>query len=654
MRKTLVMLLALLVFVSVSNHDGYSYSSLLVESSDWEIVESSDYPEVRKNENSEEVTVSKWSPEPFNGRGELIKKWEKEIGYIDESQFNIQPTKNGWIYISPDQEISDDSFGYLGGENYTNILIDPETGESKTLTPKFLMQSRYYRTDKLVCSPPYTPKASGEPIDIRCYDLENDKVIWSIHDERVGRIWASPNVPLFHSNGRYFYIHSGITEFDINTGEILWSSNLIESDTEKSFDGYVFPGIAHVHVLDDFVLITTGSRNYYWYYKIDMKNKTIDKVVRSINHEQRYILDEKELWMTSEDDKFILKYNLDSMMVEKKYGIKLSLKSRIDKSYSDTETYYSIDAPIGRFTPIRVFIASEKQILKCDSCPGEYFVSNTFSRGYQSILPCYKYKTYDFLFDKDNPYELIEVLPEIASNKETYIQYFDNQIIVHTRDSITSYDFKTNEELWSIDKSKFSSPEKAKVLASDSHGILVQDYSNNKKALFYCYDAIIEIPEPEPEPEPEPTPEPEPDPDPSPIPEPVVPDPIKIEFQIDRESYIIDGSERVIDAAPVIQNGRTLLPARFVTEPLGGDVGWEATDKKVVCTLGETTVEMWIGKPIAKVNDEEVQIDPDNPDVVPTIINDRTMVPMRFLAETFGCEVEWVAEIKEIILTYEP
>ncbi|MEZ4813447.1 MAG: copper amine oxidase N-terminal domain-containing protein [Caldisericia bacterium] len=92
--------------------------------------------------------------------------------------------------------------------------------------------------------------------------------------------------------------------------------------------------------------------------------------------------------------------------------------------------------------------------------------------------------------------------------------------------------------------------------------------------------------------------------------------------------------------------------ARYVTEPLGGGYVTEATEKKVVCTLGETTVEMWIGKPIAKINGEEVQIDPENPDVVPTIINDRTMVPMRFLAESLGCEVEWVAETKEIILTY--
>ncbi|HPF49880.1 MAG TPA: copper amine oxidase N-terminal domain-containing protein [Caldisericia bacterium] len=41
-------------------------------------------------------------------------------------------------------------------------------------------------------------------------------------------------------------------------------------------------------------------------------------------------------------------------------------------------------------------------------------------------------------------------------------------------------------------------------------------------------------------------------------------------------------------------------------------------------------------------------------DVKQIIHNDRTMVPMRFLAESLGCEVEWIPETKEIILTYSP
>ncbi len=140
---------------------------------------------------------------------------------------------------------------------------------------------------------------------------------------------------------------------------------------------------------------------------------------------------------------------------------------------------------------------------------------------------------------------------------------------------------------------------------------------------------------------------------------------LKISFKIDRKSYIISGQEIDTDVTPIIQNGRTLLPARYVTEPFGGQVFWDGEKRKVTCKLvapdnaetedyKENIVELWIGKSTARLNGIEVQIDPNNPKIVPTIINDRTMVPMRFLAESLGCEVEWIADTKEIILTYTP
>ena len=138
-----------------------------------------------------------------------------------------------------------------------------------------------------------------------------------------------------------------------------------------------------------------------------------------------------------------------------------------------------------------------------------------------------------------------------------------------------------------------------------------------------------------------------------------------IRYILGSKYYFIGNEKNTMDVTPTIINQRTLLPARYVVEPLGGQVFWDGDERKVTCKLlapdnpdtdeyKENTVELWIDNPIAKVNGEEVQIDPDNPDVVPTIINDRTMVPMRFLAESLGCEVKWVADTKEIILTYSP
>jgi len=46
-------------------------------------------------------------------------------------------------------------------------------------------------------------------------------------------------------------------------------------------------------------------------------------------------------------------------------------------------------------------------------------------------------------------------------------------------------------------------------------------------------------------------------------------------------------------------------------------------------------------------------IDPSNPNVVPEITNSRTMVPLRFVAESLGCEVEWLPDTKSIRITYQ-
>jgi len=67
----------------------------------------------------------------------------------------------------------------------------------------------------------------------------------------------------------------------------------------------------------------------------------------------------------------------------------------------------------------------------------------------------------------------------------------------------------------------------------------------------------------------------------------------------------------------------------------------ERRRKRVDIEYRGKTVTLWIGKNTAKVNGKEVMIDPSNPNVVPEIINGRTMLPLRFVAEALGCEVKW-------------
>ena len=111
-------------------------------------------------------------------------------------------------------------------------------------------------------------------------------------------------------------------------------------------------------------------------------------------------------------------------------------------------------------------------------------------------------------------------------------------------------------------------------------------------------------------------------------------------------SYFKSGNaaevSKPLDAAPFLKGNRTFLPIRFVVEPLGGTITWNQDDQKVTITKGTTTIELWIGNNVAKINGKQVQIDAANPDVKPMIVNPgRTMLPLRFISEALGCTVEW-------------
>jgi hypothetical protein len=124
-------------------------------------------------------------------------------------------------------------------------------------------------------------------------------------------------------------------------------------------------------------------------------------------------------------------------------------------------------------------------------------------------------------------------------------------------------------------------------------------------------------------------------------------------LQIGKSTFTVNGSSKTLDSPPVIKNGRTLVPIRAIIEALEGTVGWDGTARKATVTLGSATVELWIGKSAAKVNGISTLIDPANANVVPEIINGRTMLPVRFVSENLGCSVLWADATKTITITYE-
>lgn len=101
-----------------------------------------------------------------------------------------------------------------------------------------------------------------------------------------------------------------------------------------------------------------------------------------------------------------------------------------------------------------------------------------------------------------------------------------------------------------------------------------------------------------------------------------------------------------MDTAPFIENGRTMVPARFATEPIGAVLGWEGGEvQKASVRKGNKLIAIYVGNNIATVNDVEHELD-----AAAALRDGRVFVPMRFIGESLDCDVKWNAEEKAVYI----
>src|SRR5579859_7052548 len=99
-------------------------------------------------------------------------------------------------------------------------------------------------------------------------------------------------------------------------------------------------------------------------------------------------------------------------------------------------------------------------------------------------------------------------------------------------------------------------------------------------------------------------------------------------------------------AQPQMVNGRVLVPMRGIFEQLGASVHWTAATETVNATKGRTSVQLQIGSPTAILNSRQITLD-----VPPQLIADTTMVPLRFVSEALGADVNWVSAQNTVAIT---
>lgn len=101
-------------------------------------------------------------------------------------------------------------------------------------------------------------------------------------------------------------------------------------------------------------------------------------------------------------------------------------------------------------------------------------------------------------------------------------------------------------------------------------------------------------------------------------------------------SVTVNGYNLICDQPPVIIQGRTLVPLRAIFEALGAEVVWNPKTRTVFSFMGGTDVKLTIDNKTMYRNGAPIKLD-----VPGQIVNNRTMVPARAVAEAYRCRVDW-------------
>ena len=111
-------------------------------------------------------------------------------------------------------------------------------------------------------------------------------------------------------------------------------------------------------------------------------------------------------------------------------------------------------------------------------------------------------------------------------------------------------------------------------------------------------------------------------------------------------SVFVNGEPLESDVSPIIENERTLVPMRAIFEALGAEVSWDNDTATVTAKKGGDTLSITIGSNILYKNGAATELD-----VPAKIVDERTLVPVRAVSESFNAGVDWDGEKQSVLIT---
>ena len=111
-----------------------------------------------------------------------------------------------------------------------------------------------------------------------------------------------------------------------------------------------------------------------------------------------------------------------------------------------------------------------------------------------------------------------------------------------------------------------------------------------------------------------------------------------ISMQIGNKHVALNNENKILDAAPLISQNRTMVPLRFIAETFGADVSWAQDTKTVTIVIDGKVLTMRINQDLEGFG------------AAPIISSGRTMVPISYISKELGANVIWVPSTKTVAI----
>jgi len=117
------------------------------------------------------------------------------------------------------------------------------------------------------------------------------------------------------------------------------------------------------------------------------------------------------------------------------------------------------------------------------------------------------------------------------------------------------------------------------------------------------------------------------------------------QMSIGQRSMTVNGQQVSIDSAPIQRGGSTYVPIKYVLDTFGGQAQWNSSAQRITVIRGGVLIDLTVGQKKYVVNGKS-----KTTDVVPIVLDGRTLVPLRLVSEQLGLTVKWEQNTKTVTI----